>query len=159
MEKFFKLQPPWNAYVNKIKALLENDPEIRIEYNEATPAVMLYVENSVKADALQQLLGTEKTFGNVSLTITVIPANKEFEGKVDILEAALKGNPIVTQIESYDAFGDKMTFCEFKKEVIQFPNDDFSDRYGNYNGLAEDIAREIFVGAIIPQINYCTSID
>lgn len=156
-----KLSPPWNTYANKIKAIFENDADISIEYNESNtnPTIKLYVENSTKADALQQLLGTEKKFGNISLTITVIPANKEFNNQIEILKAALNGNPIITQIETYDAFGGEMTFCEFRKEVIQFPNDDCSDLNGNFNGLAEDLAREIFVGAINPQINYCTAVN
>lgn len=156
-----RLQPPWNTYVSKIKAMFENDPEIRIEYNESNsnPTVTMYVENSTKADALQQLLGIEKKFGNISLAITIVPANKEFSNQIEILKAALNGNPIVTQIETYDVFGSEMTFCEFRKEVIQFPNDDCSDLNGNFNGLAEDLAREIFVGAINPQINYCTAVN
>lgn len=156
-----KLQPPWNTYVSKIRAIFENDPDIRIEFNDSTskPVVTMYVENGTKADALQQLLGTEKKFGNISLGINIIPANKELNTPTDILQAALDGNPIVTQIETYDVFGGEMTFCEFRKEVIQFPNDDCSDLYGNFNGLAEDLARELFVGTINSQINYCTAVN
>lgn len=37
----------------------------------------------------------------------------------------------------------KTDYCVFKKEVIQFWNDDISDYLGNYTTLAKDIAREI----------------
>lgn len=156
-----KLQPPWKTYYSKINAIFEKDPEIRVEYNEnnSTPKVTLYVENAAKAEALQELLGTEKKFGTITLTIDVIPANMALKSQNDLLKIALDGNPIVNQITTFDVFGGDFTFCEFKKEVIQFPNDDFSDLYGNYNGLAEDIAREIFVGAINPQINFCTAVN
>lgn len=156
-----KMQPPWITYFNKINAMFKDDPDIKVEFNEsnANPKVSLYVENHTKAEALQQLLGTEKKFGNITLTIDVIPANKVFKSEVDLLNIVFDGNPIVNQIATYDVFGAEMTFCEFRKEVIQFPNDDCSDLYGNFNGLAEDLARELFVGAHTAQINYCTAIN
>lgn len=156
-----RLAPPWNTYINKIKAIFDNDPEIRIEYddNPSKPVITMYVENPTKAAALQELLGEEKKFGNIILAITVVPANKKFSSQIDVIKAALEGNPIVTQIETYDVFGAEMTFCEFRKEVIQFPNDDCSDLNGNFNGLAEDLARELFIKTTNSQINYCTAVN
>ena len=43
-----------------------------------------------------------------------------------------------------------------KSELIQFPDDDTSDFNGNWNGLAEDIAREVFEEGY-RGISFCTA--
>ena len=49
-----------------------------------------------------------------------------------------------------------MNYCIFKKEVIQFWNDNLSDYRGNYNGLASDIAKEILKANIV---QFCISAE
>ena len=56
-----------------------------------------------------------------------------------------------------DFAGTHLGFVLFKPEVIQFLDDDTSDYYGNWNGLAEDIAREIFVEGY-RGVNFCTEV-
>lgn len=157
------LAPPWKTYYLKIKALFGSDPEVKISYNEdnLNPKVTIHVEERDKADGIQYLLGTEKKFGNVTLTITVIPPNSnDLELKTEKLISAFTGNPIVNRIVVQEDFlGGGMVYCEFEKEVIQFPNDDFSDLNGNYTGLAEDLARSILVKGGHPQIHYCTAAE
>ena len=51
-----KLSPPWVTLFNQIKALFEQDPEIKIEFINDPPTVKLYVENNEKAEALAALL-------------------------------------------------------------------------------------------------------
>ena len=70
-----KLSSPWVEFYREIEALFAQDDEVKVVYEEEKNEVKLYVENARKADALAQLLPTEKTFGNVVLKITVIPAN------------------------------------------------------------------------------------
>ena len=36
-----KLSPPWIIYVNMVKALFGNDPEINIEYDNEIPEIRL----------------------------------------------------------------------------------------------------------------------
>ena len=69
------LSPPWLNYVNEIKALFGRDPEISILYDDNANEVKLYVEGGDKANALAIILPPEKHFGNVTLKITVVPAN------------------------------------------------------------------------------------
>lgn len=74
-----KISAPWVLFYRKIEALFKNDPEVRVIFDdEESCDVKLYVENAGKADALMKLLPTVKDFGNVLLTVTVIPANGTF---------------------------------------------------------------------------------
>ena len=80
MDKDIKLKiaPPWITYVNQIKVMFGNDPDITIEYSNEDLEIKLYVDKSVKASALQRLLPNSKIFGNIVLDITIIPANTIF---------------------------------------------------------------------------------
>jgi hypothetical protein len=51
-------------------------------------------------------------------------------------------------------FGE-VEYCIFKREVLQFWNDDIGDFWGYTSLLAEDIARDI----LHVQIGFCTEVD
>lgn len=153
-----KLSPPWVTYVNKIKALFEGDPDIKFQFDEDEYSLKIFVEDPDKADALMKLLPLQKEFGNVILKIAVIPAD---DGEVDymaLFRAAFKGNPNVADITSVETpFGYSVNFVVFKKEVVQFFNDDISDLNGLCSTLNEDIAREVF-GEGCDSVYFCTDI-
>ena len=44
----------------------------------------------------------------------------------------------------------------FKPRVVQFFDDDISDFNGNWSGLAQDIAREVF-GDGLRSVHFCTA--
>ena len=71
------LSSPWVNFYRELEALFAKDPEVKVVYDEEKNDVKLYVDNLAKADALAQLLPVERTFGNITITVTVIPANKE----------------------------------------------------------------------------------
>ena len=48
------------------------------------------------------------------------------------------------------------TYLLFKPEVIQFFDDDIYDYEGNWTGLAQDIAREVFADET-RGIHFCTA--
>lgn len=140
-----QIAPPWIQYVNKLKALFGKDNDIRIEYSNDTPSVSLYVEGQAKASALSSLLPQTVLFGGVSLSVNVIPANDNEPSYADLFRAAFKNNPVVTNVISIDnVFTDPLTYMVFKKEVVQFYNDDLSDPHGNCSTLYQDLADEIF---------------
>ena len=147
-----KLSPPWANFYNEIKALFEQDLEIKITYDEETPEVKLYVDNGRKADALTQLLPAEKDFGNVKLKITVIPADST-TSKIGLLQDAFYGNPALAYVWSADTPLGQFNYAVFEGKVIQYFNDDISDINGNRTTLYQDIARDVF-GDI--GVNFCT---
>lgn len=154
------LSSPWTIFYREIDAMFKFDPDVHVIYDEETPAIKLYVENAAKAWALERLLPTEKTFGNITLPITVIPANDP-SGTVptDCLhENAFCGNPAVRFIRMVrDVFDMPYTFVIFTREVVQYFSDDLGDFNGIHSTLYEDIARDIF----IPQagVFYCTDTE
>lgn len=144
-----KLSPPWCTYVSELKAIFEEDPDIKIIYNENN-IVKIYVNNVDKATALTYLLKSYEDFGNVTLFIQVIPPN-DTKSEINVhdtrllFEIAFKGNPIFSFIKSVEGlFNFNVIYVVFKNKVVQFFNDNLNDVYGNTTILYEDIARDIF---------------
>ena len=138
-----KLSAPWVNFYNEIKALFEEDPEIKIAFDEEVPEVKLFVENPRKADALMQLLPTEKEFGNVTMKVTVVPADTE-ETKLDLISEAFFGNPILSYVWSADTPLGTFNYAVFENKVVQYFNDDISDINGNRSTLYQEIAKDVF---------------
>ena len=112
------------------------------------------------------LLPLEKTFGNVTLNISVVPANpaidpsirEDTEDIVDLYQDALYDNPIVEDIIREDIPGLDITYIVFKKEVVQYFTDNLGELYGMHSTLYQDIAKDIFFNKT-PNIFFCTSVE
>jgi len=152
----FALSPPWIEYARELKLLFGEDPEVDVDYNEDENEVILLVESEEKADAIGQLLGTEKVFGNVTLKITVIPANQPAEPtKAQLFAKAFEGNPIVKDIVTIsDPMLPHFSFVVFKNKVVQFWNDNLGDLNGLKSTLYQTIAEEVLGGD--GELYYCT---
>ena len=144
MAKNLKLSPPWNTFVSELKALFGEDPDIKIVFNEEEYKVDIFVEDAAKADALTQLIPEERIYGNVALKIAVIPADKAGSTGANLIEAAFKGNPVLKQMLRMKTPFGEYDYAVFRKEVVQFYNDDLCDPHGNESTLFEDIARDVF---------------
>jgi len=138
-----KLSAPWIKFYRELEALFAEDEEVRVVYDEEVNEVKLYVENSVKAEALSQLLPEEKTFGNVTLRITVIPGNNVLKG-VDLFSRAFEGNPALSYVLPIDCPMGHFEYAIFKPKVVQFFNDDIGDLNGLCSTLYQDIAKDVF---------------
>lgn len=104
------------------------------------------VDNPTKAAALEELLPNTVEFGNVVLSIVVVPANPDYT-KVDLFRMAFSGNPAFCFLETIDdPRALPVSYCVFENEVVQYPADDISSYWGIQSTLYEDIAREIFEG-------------
>lgn len=152
----FALSPPWIEYARELKVLFGEDPEVDVDYNDDETEVVLLVESEEKADAIGQLLGTEKEFGNVTLKITVIPANAPVEPtKAQLIAKAFKGNPVVKDIVTIsDPMLPHFSFVVFENKVVQFWNDNLGDLNGLKSTLYQDIADEVLGGD--GEVYYCT---
>lgn len=143
-----KLSPPWDEYYRKINALFAPDPDVRVLYDDEDYVIKLFVDNSEKATAIQNLLPETVPMGNITLKIEVIPANGfgiEIEHIEDILRIAFNGNPIVDDIVATSGMGSfNAIYVVFKKKVVQYFNDNLTDINGFRSTLYEDIAREVF---------------
>lgn len=153
-----KLISPWMEHYNKLCAFFAGDPSVTVIMDEDNMDVRVLVQQSNKAEALSLLLDGEKTFGDVFLTVSVIPANTgttdtnrymknlmSDENYAQLYSYALDDNSILSDIRRVRGIlGFDAVYIIFKKEVIQY----FTDNIGDYNGakstLAEYIARDIF---------------
>lgn len=156
MSENLKLSSPWVTYYNEIKVLFEQDPDINITYDEDSNTVKLFVQGSDKAEAIAKILPTEKEFGNVKLYIEVIPDNSDNEGMDKVLRTALNGNPILSNVIDHALPGTEVPFhyFMFKKEVVQYWNDNLADPNGMTSTLYEDVARDVF--NIGDRVYFCT---
>lgn len=148
-----KLAAPWITYKKYIDMFFGKDPEIKILFNEEEPELKLVVSNPSKAYALSKMLSSYKEFGNVRLNISVENAKEEMTSEA-LLLAAFENNPILEKVRSYKTpFGD-VSYALFKKEVVQFYNDEMSSIEGLKSTLYEDMAREVFENL---NIYFCTN--
>lgn len=158
-----KLAPPWVTFVNEVKALFDEDPQVRVVYDNDTVELKLYVEDAKKAEAIERLLPEFKNFGNVDLSIIVIPANV---GNYDfsrytfrqLFDAAFDGNPVYSFSRDIDSvFMNVLTYVVFTNRVVQFFNDNLNDIYGNMTTLYQEIASDVFEAG--ESVFYCTDIN
>lgn len=138
-----KLSAPWVNYYREVEALFEQDEEVKVVFDEDKVELKIFVENSRKADAISQLIPTEKKFGNVKLKIFVVPANEEMT-KTDLIREAFAGNPALSYIWKAETPMGDFNYAVFQNKVVQYFNDDMSDINGNRSTLYQDIAKDVF---------------
>lgn len=140
-----RLAPPWVTYANEMAQLFLNDPEVHVVYDNDECEIKIYVDNAAKAGALTELLPTEKNYGNITLAITVVPANGISVPVGNIYQTAFKGNGAFSFVKTVRGiFANDLTYVVFKNRVVQYFNDDFGDIYGQCSTLYQDIAKRIF---------------
>ena len=140
-----KLSPPWQIFYKEIEAFFKYDPDVKVIYDEDKNEIKLYVEGSKKADALTQLLPTERIFGNIEVKVIIIPANKLKNSKSSLYEDALSGNGALSYIKSATGiFTNPITYVVFKNTVVQYWTDDLGDINGLHSTLYQEIAKDIF---------------
>lgn len=163
--KNLKIEAPWYTFQKKVKALFERDPDIIVgdivdaDEGKVNYSFDIEVRNHEKFLALDRVLPKVRTFGNITLGIVLYDEeNTAVESnRVALYRTLFDGNPIVKDIKEVSDFtGTQHGFVRFKPEVIQFFNDDTSDYSGNWSGLAQDIAREVF-DSEIAGIHFCTA--
>ena len=157
------LSSPWVVYYRKLSAFFKEDSEVRITYDEIEREIKLYVDNAEKAVALEKLLPHEQNFGNVTLYITIVPANKTTFDSVkvaystsssDIIQICFN-NKAVVGIKVVDGImTNGIIFVIFKKEVVQYFTDNIGDYHGICSTLYQDLAKEIFGN--IDGVFFCT---
>lgn len=160
------VEAPWYTFLKKVQALFEGDPEIvvepdltELEGGNHDYALMIGVKNHEKYLALDRMMRKEHTFGNISVEVMLFDeentANEEND-RIELYRTIFKGNRIVRDVkEQTDFTGTKFGYVRFEPEVIQFDDDNTADYSGLWNGLAEDIAREVFVDEFCG-VYFCT---
>lgn len=158
---------PWFTLYGKMEAMFANDPEVRVVYEEKEEPherkINLFVDNEQKCAALDALIEHEHTFGNVTVKVECIPANAHEKLATPLMsvqelwETALKGNGALSFVQNINCPLGVMNYVVFRKEVVQFFNDDLGDIYGNCSTLYQDIAKELFSHDC--PVYFCTEAD
>jgi hypothetical protein len=153
------LSAPWNMYVRQVKALFGKDPDIKIEYDEDSMTLTLYVSGAVKADAIQHLLPYERRWGNTKLKIFVAPGNSDKSNPDTLFNAAFSGNPVFVKAEGVRPEGcsNAFTYVTFANEVVQMWNDNIGDPNGLTSDLLQNIAPEVFAPAFMNGVMFSTA--
>lgn len=163
--KNLKLEAPWYSFQKKVKALFEQDPDFKVgEIIEPNDGKLNYafdieVRNHQKFLALDRVLPKVKTFGNI--TVGIILYDEENTGAkesvAELYRTIFEGNPLVKDIrEAVDQTGTPHGFVRFRPQVVQFFDDNIADFNGNWTGLAQDIATEVFASEC-RGIHFCTA--
>lgn len=157
-----KLSPPWDIYATEVTQMFKYDSEVHVIYDEENYDLKLYVDNDAKACALGILLPEEKTFGNIKLSITIVPANKNcksvnFTSNEDLFNAAFNDNPALEFIQTiHGVFPTDITYVVFANQVVQYYTDNLFDYYGVTSTLFQYVARDIFNE--IDGVSFCTAL-
>ena len=126
-----KISPPWVTYMNKLQALFDGDPQIAFNIDYENMTVALAGNNGDKNAALQRLLPSEKSFGNITLKI--------------IVDGPISNIAFPTQKDLFDT-------------AFIF-NDNLNDCHGLISTLYQDIAAEIFEDANLNGVYYNTDVE
>lgn len=153
-----KKSSPWITYYREVNELFRRDKDVLVVYDEENTELKIYVNDQTKADAIRFLIPIKKEFGNVTLKIDVIPSNgKQLRGidtsnVLSIACNAFTNNDAVYMVTDVGAVFN-LVYVIFRKEVVQYFDDNIGDAYGNCSTLYETIARDVFndIG-----IKFCT---
>lgn len=147
----FYLSPPWYIFAKEMQEMFKYDPDVHVIYYEDDHTIKLFVDDGDKAAALDRLIPNEKHFGNVTLSIEVVPANKttmDLSDKVDyetLFDLAFDNNGVYSFSKTIQGiFVNNLTYVVFRKQVVQYWTDDLSDYYGQHSTLYQEIAKDIF---------------
>lgn len=144
------LATPWMTYYREMVALFAGDENVNVVFDSANYEIRLYVNDSLKAQALQEIVPNRVKFGNVTLTVKVYPENgvEGYKGDaltaIELMKAAFKDNPkVVTVMDIPVVDNASFVYVIFKAEVVQFQNDNLSSPYGLQSMLYEEIAKDV----------------
>ena len=158
------LEAPWYSYCKKLQALFKLDKDILVNDVYELPdgeyayCIAIEVRNHKKFIALSRLIPEKVCFGNVFVHIDIYDEENtdDLTDEVSLYEALFEGNPLVKDIRiTTDQTGMQHNYVRFQPEVIQFFDDNLTDYNGNWTGLAQDIAKEVF--STSPAVNFCTA--
>lgn len=160
MQTSVALSPPWYTYWYMVSNTLGNDPSVTVSplQTGSSPYIIpVAVADAKKAQALANIVNPVAVFGNISVAIQVsnggkvltpvAPSSSQELG--DMVQAALAGNSLLTQVVVQPIFpgGKDVVFPIFTRSVIQFPNDDLSDIYHDYNGVTAAVFKNVLNGS------------
>jgi DNA-directed RNA polymerase subunit RPC12/RpoP len=157
MKNKTNLSSPWVSYYHKLCAFFRSDPNVEVKFDEENDKIELYVTGDDKYLALTAIMPDQISFGNVTIAIDIIPANKiRSKSKAELIKDALTGNGLYSNVLDIQVPGasNKFTYVMFEPKVVHYWDDNLGDPHGNVTTLAQDLAKDIFTN--LDGVFYCT---
>lgn len=153
-----RLAPPWITIQRQLAATIGRAPGVRVgqpQEQGSTQVIEVTVEDSEVGTGLATIL-TPQYPGNTIQVKVLSPAGQPYPARLvrnnedlqDVVQEALGSNPLFveTVVASTTPPINPRVWVVFQAEVIQFPNDDISDLFLNFNGVAEDVFAAVLRG-------------
>ena len=153
-----RLSPPWYTFFNFLKHSVGADRCVEVlemrELSDGKFLVEVDVKDRHRAAAMANILLPHKNFGNIDVSVEVSHCGRivrpgepprSARDLVRLFEEAFCTNRYFERAESARVPGGTWVFPVFAKAVIQFFNDDISDLYSNFNGVAADVFAEVLM--------------
>jgi hypothetical protein len=115
-----------------------------VEYDGEKRKVIIRTKSFDKCSAFTRLLPQAVVFGNVMLTIDIVPANDIDD--VTMFKHIFANSPIVDKIVTVQPEGtsNPFTYILFKKEVVEYWDDNLGNPHGFMFDLYQNIADNVF---------------
>jgi hypothetical protein len=149
------MNPPWITLWNQVRGSIGNDPRVtttRLDQSRQPYLIRITVRDNAKAVGLASLVKRRHNFGNITVVVRiedrqgnhvnrVVPKSpRELAG---LVRSAFTRNGWYRKVLVKEFFGRLRVYAVFAKKVVQFYNDDLSDLYGNYNGVAGAVFADV----------------
>lgn len=153
MKKNLKLQTPWVTYQKMLKSFFEYDDDLEVGEIEEEEGGIIHIPVEVRSHkkfvALQKIMNTRVVFGNITVFVDLYDEENEAEDEettFDTVKDALGSNVMIESFKTIiDNVGVEHGYIVFdNKEIIQFPDDNLTDYWGNFNALPQDVAKKLF---------------
>lgn len=161
-----KILPPWSITIEELIALFDGDSQMAFNCNFSgtNPSVTISCNNGDKVAALQEVLPSFYSYGNVKLDVEIdgTPSNITFTNKKELFDTLFKGNPAYAYsiMPPSEAWYPSMVYVVFKNCVVQFFADNLNDCHGITSTLYQDIAAKVLTGiAITGDVNFNTDVE
>lgn len=156
------LNPPEYTLWAEIKNSVGETPGVEVgplnEKEKGSYIVPVKVKDHDQAVAVASIMTLSHEFGNITVEVRVTdgggsPVNPVTPGSsnqlADLVRKALRGNCRLKEVVVKSSpLGPRETvYPVFTRSVIQFPNDDLSDLYSNFNGVAAAVFRYVLASA------------
>jgi hypothetical protein len=155
------IPPPQNTLWAKVKYTVGVTPGVEVgDLIDKTGGIFyvvpIKVNDTSQAVAVASIMKLSQTIGRITVTVQVTDGQGQAANPVtptspeqlaDLVRKALSTNPLFKDVvvKAAGIGPRKRVFPVFSKSVIQFPNDDLSDLYGNFNGVAAAVFQDVLV--------------
>lgn len=149
--------PNWTKFYHEVEAFFRYDPQVHVVFDEPADVLCLYVDDELKAQALDMILPSSVTFDSITIDISVVATinTGRFLEHQNVYEVAFRGNTAFSFVKTVKGIlPEDLIYVVFKKTVVQYFDGNLYDVYGQCSTLYQDIAKNIFVNT--PNVYFCT---